>query len=611
MTCLLLAIDARGQLWAPILSESRAIDWSASGVGSIPSRPDRCVTLTSSATVAQINAALASCVPGETVYLAPGTYTIAGMIEVPSHVTLRGAGANQTILNAVGSGGGFVVSLGSGEVPFQPMAITGGANAGSTRITLGDTSNLRAGVYLAIAEENDPGFVSSAGTEANCNWCDGGWTNTGRLARGQIVAVIAVSGSTVTIAPGLYSGYTHGPVAVPFAMAASEAGVEDLQIRANNTGYAANFGMSRCAFCWLKGVESNYTDGDHVSIFWGFRDEVRDSYFSNAFLHRPGAHDSDIQIASKTSASLIENNIMERGHDSVMLEWGAAGNVVAYNYMMGEFDSGSTNVVIGGVSFHGAHPQFNLLEGNVLTQIYADSTWGSSSHTTAFRNWVVGTNRICSPMSGRGAVECSGSRAHYGFQAARAMQFSHLATRNNFVANIVGSTQMQSLLAYGKPVPQLDIMEFPAERRYDTSAMGWSFGYGDLSDAGPESPCRVVASPCHLAGTASTNFFRGNYSNITGAVTWSPLGPQSLPSSFYMVKKPSWWGALPFPSIGPDVVGGSGPGGHTYGNPAQTCYLNTMGGSDGGAGGPLNFNASVCYTSNVSRDIQRMKGATH
>ena len=81
-------------------------------------------------------------------------------------------------------------------------------------------------------------------------------------------------------------------------------------------------------------MESNYTDGDHVEVYWGYRDEVRDSYFSNAYLHEPGQHDSDIDLAYKTSATLVENNIVERTHASIMMEWGAAGNVIAYNYTM-------------------------------------------------------------------------------------------------------------------------------------------------------------------------------------------------------------------------------------------------------------------------------------
>ena len=142
-------------------------------------------------------------------------------------------------------------------------------------------------MYLVISEINNPAFVSSTGSGGNCHWCDGEWTRNASFARGQIVAVKSIAGSTITISPALYSAYTDTPIGVAFSMSASYAGVEDLQVFANNTGYAANFGMSECAYCWIKGVESNYADGDHVEVYWGFHDEIRDSYFSNAFLHRP------------------------------------------------------------------------------------------------------------------------------------------------------------------------------------------------------------------------------------------------------------------------------------------------------------------------------------
>jgi len=34
-----------------------------------------------------------------------------------------------------------------------------------------------------------------------------------------------------------------------------------------------------------------------------------------------------------------------------------------------------------------------------------------------------------------------------------------------------------------------------------------------------------------------------------------------LPNSFYLSKKPSWWGNMPWPAIGPDVTGGDDPTG--------------------------------------------------
>jgi hypothetical protein len=592
--------DCCAQAWATFLSARQAIDWSDAGVGGIPARKTNCANLTPSATLAQINSALASCASGQTVFLAAGTYSISGTVIVPSDVTLRGAGASRTILNAIGAGGGDVISLGSGSVAVRPFRITNGATAGSTSIEVSKVSGVKVGMYLVIAEINNLTYVSAAGSGGNCNWCDGGWTEKGSLARGQIVKVTGVNGRAITFLPGLYSAYTNTPLAVPFNMAVDHAGVEDLQVYANNTGYSANFGMSECAYCWIEGVESNYTDGDHVEVYWGFHDEIRDSYFSNAFLHSPGEHDSDIQVARKTSASLIENNIIERTHLAIMLEWGSAGNVVSYNYTTGEFDSGASNLDIGGIDFHGAHPQFNLLEGNVVTEINEDSVWGTSSQTTAFRNWIVGTNRICSPMSGRGTVNCTGANGHYGFQAARAIETSYTGTASNFLGNVLGSAQMQSLKGYNYPLAQRASIEYPAQRNYDSAAYGWSFGYGSTSDDGTGTGCGGGVPPCHLPGNSSSDFFHGNFNNIGGAIAWAPGVAHELPASFYLAGKPAWWGSTPYPATGPDVTGGSGPGGHSYGNPAQACYFQVMGGSDGGAGGPLAFDAGRCYGMGIS-----------
>lgn len=592
---MLVCASAAAQSWKSSLPADRGIDWSHAGAGDIPPRLTACATLRPPATDAEIDAALASCPANQAVVLAPGTYPVHGSIHIPSGVTLRGAGADQTILDARGAGLA-VIAMGRGNVPFQPRVLSSGAQAGSIRLQFVSAQGITPGTFLAIAERNDPAFVTSAGSGGNCNWCDGGWSKDGSLARGQIVEVQAVHGNLVTFAPALYSSYTHDPVAVPFQMQAVRAGVEDLQVRANNTGYITNFTMAECAYCWIKGVESNYADGDHASVQWGFHDEIRDSYFSNAYLHAPGERESDIQIASKTSASLIENNIIERTHSAIMLEWGAAGNVIAYNFTTGEFESEAPRYVLGGIIYHGAHPQFNLIEGNVLTEFYADPVWGTSSHSVALRNWLVGTTRVCRPLAGRGPVDCSG--AQYAFQAPRAVQLSYLSTRNSFLGNVLGSAPMQSLIGYTRPIPQIDTLEYPRQRLYE-SAILWSFGYGSANDDGQGTGCAGGHPPCHAAGTSQTDLLNGNYSNLTRKISWLPNTTHSLPASFYLSGRPAWWIGMPYPSTGPDVTGGSGPGGHTYGNPARYCYLHEMGGSEGGAGSPLRFNAEQCYpTSN-------------
>jgi hypothetical protein len=201
------------QSWASFLLPGQAIDWSTAGVGTIPARTVQCASLTSSATLTTINSALASCKSGETVSLAAGTYTIKGSLHVPSNVTLRGAGADKTILNATGTGEA-VVLLGSGSVPLQPLVISSGGTTGSTQIVLASTVGVSVGKYLVITETNDSSYVTAAGSGGNCNWCDGGWSTTGNYAKGQIVAVTAVSGNSITVHSGavfrLYSRSDRG-----------------------------------------------------------------------------------------------------------------------------------------------------------------------------------------------------------------------------------------------------------------------------------------------------------------------------------------------------------------------------------------------------------------
>jgi hypothetical protein len=221
--------------------------------------------------------------------------------------------------------------------------------------------------------------------------------------------------------------------------------------------------------------------------------------------------------------------------------------------------------------------------------------WGTSSHTTAFRNWILGTTRVCTPNSGRGAVNCSGKNGRYGFQAARAVNISYLSSSNSFVGNVLGSAEMQALMSYNHPSTQVAAVEYPSTRSYDAAAYGWSFGYGKFSDSGSGTGCGAGAPPCHLAGTSSSSLLHGNFSNIDGSIAWTPGITHALPASLYLAAKPRWWGAIPFPATGPEIVGGTGPRGHSYGNPAEACFLHAMGGSAGGAGSPLPFNAESCY----------------
>jgi hypothetical protein len=570
----LLIIFATGAYALPgsgIIPEDRLIDWSQSGIpGGIPQRTTICTTIDAAAygngqtdARAAIQSALDNCPENQVVYLPVGTYRITGSIEIPSNVTLRGSGMG-TILKAAGSGD-QLLSFGQGSWPSSSSSksITAGAARSSNTITLSSASGITKGSYLMITELNDPNLVTILGNEGSCTWCDGLWD--GKRTRGQIVEVTGVVGNQVSISPGLYIDYTRTPLATPFAAGAKYAGLEDLKISMYDTGYTTNVRMDGSAYCWIENIESDYADGDHVQALYAYRGEIRDSYFHDAFSHSPGQTDADVFIALKTSGFLIENNILRRLHAAIMLNWGAAGNVIGYNLMEGAFDDRVDYVLMGDMSMHGSHPQYNLMEGNVMASLHPDGTWGSSSHNVAFRNWMKGTTEICEPINGRGAET---DDCWWAIQANRAVCLDFASLYYSLVGNVVGSQEMLDLTKYNDGVNQMgqeSINVWPAEREYDSVAYSYSFGYGGSG----ENHCGDNTCSDRAYTTA---IIHGDYDYVTGQVRWNS-SDHEIPASLYLSSKPSWFGSSRWPPIGPEVTG------YASKIPAQLRYESILSGS--------------------------------
>jgi len=585
-------------------------NWSSVGVVSgIPNRTTICSTLTSGASLASINSALSACPAGQVVLLGAGTYTINGTVNVPSNVTLRGAGTLSTILNTTGTSGS-AIQMGSGGPNYNTPAahtITAGATAGSNSITLDSVASVSVGTLLAVSELNDPVYVTINSANGACTWCDG--TGDGGVrTRGQIVQVTNVTGTTVTFTPPLYSNYGSatgtGPALVYyFPVSVHDAGVENLQVFANGTGYSQTWGMSACANCWIKGVFDNYADGDHASIFWSFHVEIRDSYFSNAYDHSPGTFDADVNIGDKTSESLLENNIFERLHVGSFVRWGAAGNVVGYNYEIGNFDASATSVILAMLLDHGAHPQFTLYEGNIGNNLTKDAFWGTSSNITIFRNQFRGTDTLASPLTtGRNVVNWSSTTLANQQLMGEQLAFPH--TNINSIGNVLGSADANTAATSGKynsgAAPFTSTIIPPATRTYDKFFSAVSIGYNTGSDTNGSSVTTFAGGPSNTAGywvgkATGTFFQHGNFDISSGATIWNGSVTHTLPPSFYKTAKPSWFGSVPWPPIGPDVSGGTVDStilqGHVYANPAEVCYNSTA----RDANGLKLFDPNVCY----------------
>jgi hypothetical protein len=605
---------AHAQAWSGILDPTRAIDWSKAGAGAIPARTTICSTLGSpgqaptfvqSVTVSQINAALSSCSTGQTVLLNPGTYnTAGGTIRIPSNVTLRGSGPTRTIIaetNTPSSGPLIpIIQFGTqSSHPYGPepnsgtsTAITGGTAQGSTQITVASTSGISVGTLLVLSQ-NDLSYMTDVGDEGACSYCQGVGGNSG-----QTVQVTAISGNTLTISDPLYIGYTNSPLAYPFSVGCTHAGLENLHIyasgaqTANGTGfgYSPNINMTGTIYSWVKNVESDFADGDHMQILFSMHNTVRDSFFHDGFNHGPGTADDAVKLNYKVSANLIENNIFWRQHSSLMLQWGASGNVISYNYSTGNIAGAGSDFLLEDFSFHGAHPMMNLFEGNVTTHYQQDSIHGSSSHSTIFRNYSTGTNINLAPTDNRGALQIGSPIQDAGGVIGFSMD--HLAQYNNMVGVINGSDY---------PVNTLSVISravAPNNSSYGSGPACISVGFVSASDS--------YSSPNNAD---TTMLYQGVMDCKAGTFQWEN-GVQTLPASFYLSAKPGWWGSVAWPPIGPDVTGGNfsdwvnatatAARGHVNKIPAINCFNSS---TSKGTTNVTTFDANVCYASGASATV--------
>jgi hypothetical protein len=585
---------ASAQNWSGILAPSRAVDWSKAGVeNGIVNRANVYTTLTPSATADQINAAIAACPADQVVYLSEGTYNLSSGIVMKSNVTLRGAGADRTFLVFTGTNACFgawsVVCFTAENHVWggDADALPGGTNAatwtsgfaqGATQITLTNigSSGLSAGQYIILdqanlAADNGDLFVCD-NKDFPCS-LEGG--NGGRTINGiqhgqiQIVKITGINENVYTIEPDLYApnwSANLSPGAWWVRMIQS-AGLEDLSVDHTNSGEVNGISLYGAINCWVKGVRSVNSNRNHVQLCQSAHNTVTDCYFygtKNAVSQSYG-----VEIYGGSDI-LVVNNIFQRVTAAQMLQLGC-GNVVAYNFSINDYQLASADFMYGCASDHNEGNEYDLLEGNDGAQFGADLFHGTGGMNTLFRNRYTGweTGRKNNLI----AIRIDSYKRYY-----------------NIIGNVLGTAQITT--------------------KYQTQA---PYGSGSVYALGNGNSNGTVSIPADPL-VVSTIMRWGNYDVVNDSARWKasevPGGiakyanpvpaSRTLPASFFLSAKPSWWpSAIAWPAIGPDVAGGniSNLAGHANRIPACNCYANVMKGPADGSGSVLSFNASDCYGS--------------
>ena len=506
------------------------------------------------------------------------TLTVSSIISGTVITNATVGGSHVVYVDVVG------IARGGTEVTTQLSGTTGGVGT----YQLNNSQTLASSSYLTVGCETRQYFnrqdrsilqmfevasITNAGktltftTPARHTYCagSGSCSTTPAVTAGEAQLTTMGSGST----PSLY-GF----------------GIEELMVAIGTQGGNGNISVDNCMYCWVKHVESYWSNGVSINLSNCFRCEIRDSYAHETPDPVSGGAGYLLAFSWGTSDSLMENNVSWYGDKNVVGQSTGGGNVFGYNYTADAFEYTFPSLPESGLNeAHNTTSKMGLIEGNESHEYSGDTFWGGIIDMTVFRNNFTGL-RPGGAVSGTQAgipplnTWMSGGCPYVDDGLRSAVQIQTAAYRTNFVGNVVGFS--------GQPLIN------------QTCSTQSSFAFEDLTMQGTglvvydyyigEVQC-CNGSLGWDSTTYVTQLRQGNWSWQTGTQIWysgtgigatgstSTGSPITMPNSYYYVQgesQPPWYASSSYcPCTWPWVNPSNGTV-STY--PAKARFLNGQSG---------------------------------
>lgn len=218
---------------------------------------------------------------------------------------------------------------------------------------------------------------------------------TSDWARGhvrQIVRITAVRGDTLDLASPLRMDLPAdrspriAPMRVTRGAALECLSLERLDATSAQTNLVTVTNAVDCRVVGIAGLRSNF---GHVVVQHSANILVRGGSFREAHAYGGGGQGYGVVLQYGAGECLVDNNSFAHLRHSILLQAGANGNVIAYNYSTDPHWSQALvpQNTAGDIVLHGNWPFRNLIEGNVCQNITIDASHGRNGpHNTFFRN---------------------------------------------------------------------------------------------------------------------------------------------------------------------------------------------------------------------------------
>lgn len=311
-----------------------------------------------------------------TIFFPEGTYTFTNAISLKSNVMLKGVGGD-TRLIFTNSGNCINLQGSVNEVTTYSITQTGqrynrflisSANMPSIALTPND--------FIVLKQR--------AAYLVNNNWAYN--------SVGQLFKITAIAGDTLKLNHELRKEYAlNDTISLYKVSPIQHAGLKCMHITRRNTNVnqSPTIQFLLAYHCFTESIEVDSCFFAHIALEQSGNCQISESYFHDAYDYGGGGRAYGIAIQFNSGDHKIENNVFDHQRHAILLQAGANGNVIDYNYAVNPYWTGVSlpSNSAGDVVLHGNYVYANLFEGNSCQNIVIDDSHGKNGpHNTFFRN---------------------------------------------------------------------------------------------------------------------------------------------------------------------------------------------------------------------------------
>lgn len=305
-------------------------------------------------------------------YFPPGHYFFDKTITLNSQQVIKGASSDETVFTFDLNGQNHLM-VAKGELTNNKKTVTANIGMNQNSCSVESVNGLQVGDFIRF-QFDDSLLVTSLWAEKSA---------------GQIMQIINIQGNVLSTAESfrLDISLSQNPY-IEKINPVEFTGVECLHIERQDAtlSQTSNIFFQFAANCWVKGISSHNANFAHLDIENGSHNHITGCHFKDAFAYGGGGQGYGVVLEFNTSDCLVDNNVFDHLRHSILLQAGANGNVLSYNYSINPFwnEVGLPEDAAGDLVLHGNYPYFNLLEGNIVQNIVIDDSHGRNGPGNIF-----------------------------------------------------------------------------------------------------------------------------------------------------------------------------------------------------------------------------------